>query len=130
MWGNIYRSRSRDRTYEGDILRSASRELAGLERKAEDDYAPFVTYMLGVIGACYVDLAARAELLLGAPSSEEVLKRFFDTSVGAASKRDILDANPGLSQRTVERLLRKLQEDGYIEKTGAARATRYRKRMH
>lgn len=98
--------------------------------EGENNYAPFVTYMLGVIGACYVDLATRAELLLGASSSEDALKRFFDTSVGAVSKRDILDANPGFSQRTVERLLRKLQEDGYIEKTGAARATRYRKRMH
>ena len=38
-----------------------------------------------------------------------------------------MDANPTMSQRTVERILQKLQAEGYLEKVGAARATRYRK---
>lgn len=54
--------------------------------------------------------------------------RYFDTLLGAASKREILEANPIMSQRTEERALQKLQAKGYIEKVGAARSTRYRKR--
>ena len=39
-----------------------------------------------------------------------------------------MDANPSMSQKTVERALQALQGDGTIEKVGAARATRYRRR--
>lgn len=39
-----------------------------------------------------------------------------------------MDANPSMSQKTVERALQALQRDGTIERVGAARATRYRRR--
>lgn len=93
----------------------------------ENDYGPFVTYMLGVVGACYDQLDERVALLVPGNSAEDGLRRYFDSLVGAASKRQILDENPGLSQRTAERLLQKLQAEGVVEKVGAARATRYRK---
>ena len=83
--------------------------------------------MLGVIGACYDQLDERVALLRPDDSAEGRLRRYFGSLIGAASKRQILDANPGLSQRTAERLLQKLQAEGAIEKIGAARATRYRK---
>lgn len=36
-------------------------------------------------------------------------------------------ANPEMSQRTLERILSKLQDEGVIEKVGAARSTAYRR---
>jgi DNA-binding HxlR family transcriptional regulator len=42
------------------------------------------------------------------------------------TKREIMDANPNISQRTVERVLSRLQQEGAIEKVGAARSTAYR----
>lgn len=54
---------------------------------------------------------------------------FFNRLVGSATKRETMDANPGMSQRTVERLLSKLQQEGVIEKIGSARATTYRRRI-
>ena len=39
----------------------------------------------------------------------------------------VLDDNPTLSHRTVERVLQKLQAESIIEKVGAARATAYRR---
>ena len=57
-----------------------------------------------------------------------MLRAYFEQLVGAATKRDIMDANPSISKRTVERVLKKLQDDGTIEKTGSARSTAYRKR--
>lgn len=96
-------------------------------REGESDYAPFVTYMLGIIDACYRELANRLPLV-GAPAdNEEAIRAFFDRLIGSATKREIIDANPGMSQRTLERILSKLQQEGVIEKIGAARSTAYRR---
>ena len=92
-----------------------------------NDYAPFVTYMLGVMGACYRDLDERVALLSSGAGSEDVLRGYFDGLVGKVTKRQIMDDNPTLSRRTIERVLQKLQAEGVIEKVGAARATTYRK---
>ena len=91
------------------------------------DYTPFVTYMLGVMAACYADLDARVALLSPSGKGEDILRAYFARLVGAATKRTILDDNPTLSRRTAERVLQKLQTEGVIEKVGAARATAYRR---
>ncbi len=93
----------------------------------ENDYAPFVTYMLGVITACYKELDQRFEVAIKPRSNEELLRDYFSRLVGAATKYEIMDANPTMSKRTVERILKKLQDEGLVEKVGAARATTYRK---
>lgn len=113
--------RTKETYYES--LRASS---AGWDQ-GTNDYAPFVTYMLGVIGACYDQLDGRVALLSQSVSAEDRLRRYFESLVGSASKRQILDENPELSQRTCERLLQKFQREGLVEKVGAARATRYRK---
>lgn len=95
--------------------------------EGESDYTPFVTYMLGVIGACYATLDERLSLLSSGESNEDALRGYFDSLVTSASKREVMDANPTMSQKTVERILQKLQSEGYVEKVGAARATRYRR---
>lgn len=95
--------------------------------EGENDYMPFATYMLGVIGACYATLDERLSLLSLGDSNEDKLREYFDSLAASASKREIMDAVPTMSQRTVERILQKLQAEGCIEKVGAARATRYRK---
>lgn len=92
------------------------------------DYAPFVTYMLGVVRACYAELDERMGALSSPGGGEARLRRYFESLAGSASKREIMDANPSMSQKTVERALQALQGDGTIEKVGAARATRYRRR--
>lgn len=97
--------------------------------RGEGDYVPFVTYMLGVIAACYEELDRRMALVASSGSGEDALRSYFDGLVGSASKREILDAVPTLSQRTLERLLQRLQLEGYVERVGAARATRYRRAL-
>ena len=95
--------------------------------EGEADYAPFVTYMLGVMNACYADLDARVALLSSGGKGEDILRAYFEGLVGTATKRKILDDNPTISRRTAERVLQKLQAEGVIEKVGAARATVYRR---
>lgn len=93
----------------------------------ENDYVPFITYMLGVLTACHKELDTRFALLSQPTSNKETLRAYFDQLVGSVTKYDIMDANPTMSKRTIERILKTLQEEGCIEKVGAARATRYQK---
>jgi len=92
----------------------------------KNDYVPFVTYMLGVVTACYKELDGRFAVVAAPAGNEESVRGFFARLVGTATKREIMDANPGMSQRTLERILSKLQDEGVVEKVGAARATAYR----
>ncbi len=93
----------------------------------ENNYLPFVTYMLGVISACYKDLDQRFAAAYEPRSNEELLRDYFDRMIGTATKYQIMDANPTMSKRTIERILKKLQDEGAVERVGAARATAYRK---
>ncbi len=94
----------------------------------ENDYVPFVTYMLGIVAACYRELDSRFSIAALPVGNEESIRTFFDRLVGTATKREIMDANPNMSQRTLERILAKLQDEGVVEKVGAARSTAYRRR--
>ena len=88
---------------------------------------PFVTYMLGVLTACYKELDQRFARVCAPGGNEETLRAYFNQLVGSATKYDIMDANPSMSKRTIERILKKLQDEGLVEKTGAARSTAYRR---
>ena len=91
-----------------------------------NDYAPFVEYMLGVILACYKELDRRVRLVGPAGSSEDLVLAYLKEQLTPATKRQIVEALPSLSAKTVERALQKLQKDGVVAKVGAARATAYR----
>ena len=97
-------------------------------RDGENDYAPFVTYMLGIVAACYRGLDDRFSAAGSPVGNEEAVRALFGRLIGTATKREIMDANPGMSQRTLERILAKLQSEGVVEKVGAARSTAYRRR--
>lgn len=96
-------------------------------REGENDYIPFIMYMLGIVTACYKELDSRFSIMVSPKRNEEAIRAFFNRLVGTATKRQIMDANPGMSQRTLERILAKLQNEGVVEKVGAARSTAYRK---
>ena len=98
-------------------------------QEGANDYRPFVTYMLGVLTACYRTLDERVAHTSFAGSNEAQLRAYFDSLAGAVSKQRMMDDNPTMSQRTLERVLQRLQADNYIEKVGAARATKYRRRQ-
>ena len=85
--------------------------------------------MLGVMASCYKELDHRIEVASAPRGSEAALRSCFDGVVGAVTKRDIMDANPSMSKRTVERVLKKLQDAGFVEKVGSAGATAYRRRL-
>ena len=91
-----------------------------------NDYTPFITYLLGVLTACYKELDERIGLVSASGNAETQLRTYFQHQLGSVTKQDIMDDNPGISKRTIERILKKFQDDGIIEKVGAARSTAYR----
>ncbi len=60
-------------------------------------------------------------------SNEETVREFFRNLEGSASKREIVAACPDMSAKTVERMIQKFMNEGYVEKIGAARSTAYRR---
>lgn len=96
-------------------------------QEGANDPAPFVEYMLGIVLAAYRELDERMGAL-ESDANEETLRAFFDRTLGKVTKREIMDAHPNVSQKTIERILQRLQTQGVIEKVGAARNTAYRKR--
>lgn len=94
-------------------------------REGENDYLPYVTYFLGVVLACYRNLDERAAAL-SQGSPEESVRAYCASRLEPVSRREIAEALPAISPRTLDRVLARLQATGELEKVGAARSTRYR----
>ncbi|MBN2259401.1 MAG: Fic family protein [Clostridiales bacterium] len=94
-----------------------------------NDYKPFIKYYLSVILAAYKDFSERVELLVDKTvNKSERVKYLFDTRLGRFSKSDIHMLNPDISPKTIEKALKELVNQGYIEKIGQGRSTMYAKK--
>lgn len=95
-----------------------------------NDYRPFVKYYLSVILAAYKDFSSRVELVIDKNISKtERVKRVFNTKLGKTSKNDIYLLNPDISPKTIEKALKELTDENYIEKIGQGRSTVYIKKI-
>ena len=105
-----------------DALQESSRGW----HEGENDYLPFVRYMLGVILAAYREFGRRAEVLInrGLSKPDRVREYIRGTHV-KVTKAKILRLCPDVSQKTVERALAALLEAGEIIKIGGGRYTSY-----
>ena len=95
----------------------------------ENDYGPFILYLLQILCACYkeLDLRYSEESLKSVPKA----KRVEAVLMGAytpVSKAEICRRLPEVSVKTVERVLGALVKSGEIEKIGTYRNARYRRR--
>ena len=91
-----------------------------------NDYAPFVTYMLGVLAAAYRDFESRIELLTakGLPKPDRV-REVIKNHIGKITKSEIMAKCPDISQITVQRALADLLKSGEIIKLSGGRYTSY-----
>lgn len=97
----------------------------------ENDSKEFIKYMLGVILSCYREFEDRVGFSWksGAKStSYDIVKQFASTKIGTFTKQDALIACPSLGSSSVEAALKKLVNDGSIEKLGSGRKTHYVRR--
>ena len=92
----------------------------------ENDYVPFVKYMLGVLVAAYREFSERVELLTtGNLSKPERVARLIESTYGKISKSQIMEKLPDISRITVQRTLANLLESETIIKIGGGRYTQY-----
>ena len=94
--------------------------------ECNNNYLPFVRYMLGILIAAYRDFETRVQLLttkgLSKPNRvREVIKN----TTGRLTKAEIMSQCPDISQKTVERSLTELLKNGTIIKIGGGRYTSY-----
>lgn len=94
--------------------------------EGENDYIPFVTYMLGIVVASYREFSSRVKLLTTAGLTKadrigEIIKQ----TIGTITKAEIMKKCPDVSQITIQRALIELQEQEKIIKIGGGRYTKY-----
>lgn len=94
--------------------------------EGNNDYLPFVKYILGVIIAAYREFAERSDILVTKGLSKPGrIREIIKSSTGKLTKKEIMDQCPDISQKTVERALAELKDNGEIMKIGGGRYTSY-----
>ena len=112
--------RTKDSYY--DALQDSSR----LWHEEENDYAPFVTYLLGVIAAAYRDFIERTRLIEERTAAKpDRVAEAIKEQIGTITKSEILQKVPGVSQTTIQRTLTELTKQNRIIKIGNGRYTKY-----
>ena len=91
-----------------------------------NDYVPFVRYMLGVIVAAYRDFSSRVKLLTtGGLSKPERVREIIRGTLGKVTKAEIMQKCPDIAQITVQRALNDLVKSGQVIKLSGGRYTAY-----
>lgn len=92
----------------------------------ENNYAPFVEYMLGIVIAAYRDFTARAKLLTEkGVSKPNRVRDIIKNTTGKITKTEIMEKCPDISQTTVQRALNDMLKSEEIIKIGGGRYTSY-----
>lgn len=94
--------------------------------EGENDYTPFVRYMLGVVVSAYREFSSRVQLLTsGRLSKPERVRALIKNTLGRITKTEIVAKCPDISQITVQRALNELVKSGEIIKISGGRYTSY-----
>ena len=108
-------------SYYEELKRSSEKWNTG-----ENDEIPFIRYMLGVLLKAYEECDDRFNLIgTEKLTSPERVLSVIQRSLEPLSKKDIMILCPDISQRTIERALKELQDSGKIQHTGSGRSTKY-----
>ena len=91
-----------------------------------NDYEPFVNYILGIIVAAYRDFSGRVKTLIESGLSKpQKIAQVIKSSYGEISKAQILEKCPYISQVTVQRTLNELLKNNDFIRIGGGRYTKY-----
>ena len=91
----------------------------------EEDFVPFIKYILGTILSAYKDFSDRFELVEEKISSLEIVRKASQFRVGTFTKQDIKELCPSLSVSSIEGALRKLIELNEISRHGSGKNIYY-----
>ena len=92
----------------------------------ENDYLPFVRYMLGIVVAAYREFSSRVDILITKGLSKpDRVREIVRNTTGRITKTQIMRQCPDISQKTVERALTEMLKNSEIIKIGGGRYTSY-----
>ena len=95
--------------------------------EGENDYEPFVKYMLGVIVAAYREFFERAQIVEEKKVSKpDRVEELIKNHLGTITKKEITDNLTGISVTTIQRTLADLLKQEKIIKIGNGRYTKYK----
>jgi len=90
-----------------------------------EDILPFMKYLLGIILAGYKDFEDRFSIMEEKLPAIELVRKAISQKMGRFTKQDIIELCPTLSLSSIEGSLRKLVDEGEIQREGIGRATKY-----
>ncbi len=94
--------------------------------EGENDYLPFVRYMLGILIAAYREFASRVDILITRGLSKpDRVREIIRNTIGKITKTQIMRQCPDISQKTVERALAEMLKNEDIIKISGGRYTSY-----
>ena len=91
----------------------------------DNDDTPFVKYLLGTILAAYRDFESRVNIVSKKMSAFEIVEQAVNNKIGKFTKSDIMEMCPEIGRASVENALKKLCDEGKLEKHGGGRSTFY-----
>jgi len=121
-------------SFENMTYRNRPEYYRSLSRSSKDwmegknDYMPFLRNFLGILLLCYKELDRRFATAVGAKTNKTSrIEYAVMNSLLPISKRELCENLPDISEAMVANVLRRLLEEGKIEKVGSGPATRYRR---
>ena len=103
----------------------ALRETSKNWHSGENDYKPFIKYLLKTILRAYKELDERILLIEEKLTSYEMVKKVVESTLGVFTKKELMEKCPKIGSSSVEAALKKLKEEQIIKSLGAGRNTKY-----
>lgn len=98
----------------------------------QNDPTPFIRYTLELLLACYTEFEERVGMMDTSrvkSSAYDIVKSYVDEKIGKFTSSDVLSNCPSISRASVFNSLKKLAENGYIDKYGAGKQAYYVKHL-
>ena len=114
-----------------DSYYSALQDADAGWHEEKNDPTPFIKYVLMMLLRCYTEFEERVGLMEATGvrgSSYDITKAFVDSRLGKFTSADAVENCPGIGPTSVYNALRRLVEEGYIEKHGERRNAFYVKK--
>ena len=96
--------------------------------EGNNDPTPFVKYLLGIILSAYRDFESKVDLFNEKMPAIELVRRAVNDKIGKFTKSEIMEMVPTIGKASVENALKKLTEDGTLQRHGKGKATFYTRR--
>lgn len=94
----------------------------------EENPVPFIKYILRTILAAYIDFEERIDYVDEKVPTIELVRNAVDSKLGKFTKSDMMELVPSVGKATIENMLKRLMDEGYITRHGKGKATFYVKK--